>query len=221
MLEINREALTEAEREVLEDYPKITDRQAEMMLHALGADYKEETKRKTGKYYHAYRNYYDAGGTDADGWNDLKEKGYADGHENYYRVTVSGIRILEFLTHSRIYNNYRNYADSKRPAIDFIIRQDVTPCWGCWLPVSTKRLALGLAIPEKLARETMHRLEEEGLIHKGHYGEITDEGFPRCYHGYYPTKKLKETERYKKIEKEVEDEVNERNRKSVETQDGD
>lgn len=176
----------------------VTEYQAEMMLHAIGADHKKERTYLKRKYYHAYRNYYDAGGSDAGQWEDLVEKGYAE-KRRLYHVTTDGLRLLELLTGAVIYDNYACVADCKTPMLTAFMKADVYCGWGCWFPTSAKTIAEYLKIPLTLARKTARKLEEEGLIEKGHFGELTDEGFPYCRHGYFLTEKARQSKRWEAL----------------------
>ena len=179
------------------------------MLHAIGADYKKARKYRDHRYYHAYRNYYDAGGHDKELWEDLTGIGAATWSGVFYKVSRMGLRVLESITGCTIYDNRQNVADCRQAALEWFMRQETAVYYGCWFPNSTKMLAHALVIPVPLARKTIHALEEEGLLRKGHYGDIDDEGFPHCVHGYYLTKKAKELPRYKEIKEEEERKLDE------------
>ena len=76
ILKIDREGMPLVDKILFGRYfpEEITDNQAEMMLHALGADNRSYRTYDKRKYYHAYRNYFDAGGTDVEQWDDLVAK---------------------------------------------------------------------------------------------------------------------------------------------------
>lgn len=200
-LKVNRDGLSLYDRTVLLHYPEITDHQAELMLHALGADHKEYRSYKGSKTYHAYRNYYDAGGKDIAIWNDLVEKELAEKH-TFYHVTVKGIRVLEFLTQCRIWDDYDCVADAKTAVHKAMMKLSVFCGYGCWEPITAKEISLDLAIPIPLVRKTLNRLAEEGYVYKGHYGSIDDDGYPHCLHGWYVTKKTEEMPLYREYEKQ-------------------
>lgn len=176
----------------------VTQQQVEMMLHAIGADHKKERTYLGRKYYHAYRNYYDAGGSDTEQWEDLTRKGYAE-KRRFYHVTASGLRLLELMTGAVIYDSYDCVGDCKSPMLTAFMKADVYCGHGCWFPTSVKDISESLKIPLALARKTARKLEEEGLIVKGHFGGITDEGYPYCRHGYYLTEKARKTERWEML----------------------
>ena len=187
-LEIDRDAMTLIERCIFDrNFPEpISDNQAEMMLHALGADHRKYKTYRGCKIFHAYRNYFDAGGLDADGWDDLVSNGYAR-KAGTYHVSVRGIRALEFLTHCRIWDDYENAADCRGVVLDELMKDNVFCGYGCWLPTSSSDLSLRLAIPRPLVLETLRELEKDGLAKRDYFGEKTDEGYVRCKHGWILT----------------------------------
>lgn len=188
--------IQERRNPLLLQYPTITDHQAELMLHAIGADHRSERKYLDMKYYHAYRNYYDAGGKDIEIWNDLVDKGLAEKGGHFYHVTVYGLNMLEKLTGSVIYDDYECVGDCKTIMLEKFMKNDVYCGYGNWFPTSAKSMAVSMKIPVSLARETARYLEKQGYIQKGHYGGIDDEGFPYCVHGYYLTDKARKLERW-------------------------
>lgn len=202
-LKVNRDKLSLYHEQLLLAYPEITDHQADLMLHAIGADNRKFRKYKGSKFYHSYRNYYDAGGSDVEIWNDLVDKGFADHRGHFYHVTTKGIKVLEFLTQCRIWDNYENVADCKKDVLEYMIKADVFCGYGCWNPVSSGEISLQLSIPKQLVRKTLNKLSEEGLVFKGHYGGIDDEGYPYCRHGWYLAEKAREKykERYDALQK--------------------
>lgn len=187
-LKVDRDAMTLIEKCIFSrNYPEpISDRQADMMLHALGADHRLPKTYRGAKTYHSYRNYFDAGGLDADDWDDLVSKGYAR-KTGVYHVSVRGIRALEFLTHCRIWDDYENTADCRGVVLDELMKDNVFCGYGCWLPTSSSDLSLRLAIPRPLVLDTLRELERDGLVKRDYYGEKTDEGYVRCKHGWIIT----------------------------------
>jgi len=217
LLKIDREAMSTIEKCLLaRNYPEeISDRQAEMMLHALGADDQPYRTRNSLRYYHACRNHYDAGGSDVAAWDDLVGKGYAE-KRRFYHVTVRGIRVLEFLTRCRIWDDRHNTADCRNAVLVELMKDAVSCGYGCWLPTSSREISLRLAIPQNLALDTLKRLADEGLAIKDYYGEMDDEGYVHCKHGWsltlaaqekYPEKfeELKQAE-YRKINDSLKEE---------------
>ncbi len=201
-LKINREGMEEQIKK-FSDYPEVSYYQAEMMLHALGADHKAFRKGKNGKTFHAFRNRYVPGGKDIALWDDLTAKEMAEKRESVYVVSVTGIRALEFLTQCRIWDDYHCATDCRSAVLHYVMERDVYCGYGCWLPVSISDISLSLAMPRKLVTETIHVLWEEGYVKKGSYGGCTDEGFPYCYHGWYLTDKAREeySEKYEALQK--------------------
>lgn len=176
---------------------EITETQANQMLHAIGADHKKAREYLGRLTYHAYRNYYDAGGSDIDKWKDLVDKGYANKGGHFYHVTTDGLRLLELMTNSTIYDNYDCIGDCKTRMLESFMKYDVACCHGSWFPVSAKQIAHNLMIPLQLARDTAKHLEKQGYIVKSHYGGVDEEGYPYCIHGYYLTDKARQIERWK------------------------
>lgn len=209
-------------RVIIARQPPITDHQAELMLHAIGADYKKERRYLGRKIYHAYRNYYDAGGYDIKLWNDLVAKGYAEKGGHFYHVTTDGLRLLELMTNSTIYDNYDCVADCKTEVLKFFMKADVYCGYGCWFPTSAKSVAVNLMMPLDLARKTSKKLAEEGLLVRGHEGGISDEGYPYCHHGYYLTQKARDTysEYYSEMKKQEYEYINGMLKESTNEQDG-
>lgn len=203
MLKIKKEQdLTLPRRVLLNRKEKITTAQAEQMLHAIGADNKKARRYAGRKIYHAYRNYYDAGGTDIALWDDLAVKGYAQKGRCFYSVTTDGLRLLQMLTESVIYDEYDCVADFRGPMLREFIKADVYCGHGCWFPTSAAQIAHNLMVPEKLARDTAKALAAEELIVRGYFGGLDDEGFPYCAHGYYLTQKARQSEEWEALYKE-------------------
>lgn len=196
---IEKEKLDLAARAVLNKMPEVTERQAEMMLHAIGADRKAPRNYMGRQIYHAYRNHYDAGGKDIEAWADLVNKGYAEKH-TFYRVTPPGLDLLELLTgYSTIYDDYANYADCRTAVLTRFLSADVYCGYGCWLPTSAANVGRILHIPVTLVREACRNLVEEGYLVKGHSGGMDDDGQVHCYHGYYITDKARGLEKWQAL----------------------
>lgn len=203
-LKIDREGMPLVDKVRFHKYfpEEISDTQANMMLHALGADYQPYRTHGKSRYYHAYRNNYDAGGRDIELWDDLAAKGYAE-KRRCYRVTVKGIHALEYLTQCRIWDDYRNTADCRYAVLVEMMKADVFCGFGCWLPTSSQELSDRLAIRRKLILETLKELAGDGLVRKGYYGDVDEEGYIDCRHGWYLTKLAREkyAEKYEKLQK--------------------
>lgn len=201
MLQIERD-LPIYRQAIISRHEPITDKQAELMLHAIGADNKKSRHYMGRKIYKAYRNYYDAGGSDIELWDDLVSKGYAD-KSRFYHVTHYGLEILGLITNSTIYGNYHNVADCRKDVLEQFMRVDAYHGYGCWFPTSAKAISKVLHIPLQLARETARSLADEGLIKKGHCGGMDCDGEIHCIHGYFLTDKAREkySERYEELKK--------------------
>lgn len=52
-------------------------------------------------------------------------------------------------------------------------------------------------------RKCMKALEADGLVSKTYEGGIDEDGYPHCYHGWSITRKTRESDLYKKCEKEA------------------
>ena len=145
----------------LERVPECSTKQERMMLHAIGADNRSVRKTSYGQnVYFAYRNYYDAGGTDIEQWDDLVAKGYAV-NKGVYKVTTDGLRYLEIVTGgSIIYDDYSNYADCRDVILDEYIINDK---YG-QLPISAVAVAKKKHIPIGLARQACRNLANEGYL---------------------------------------------------------
>jgi len=180
--------------------PLVNDHQAEMMLHAIGADHRKARNYKGRLFYQAYRNYYDAGGNDVEQWDDLVSKGLAD-KNGCYCVSPHGLTVLEHMTgRSVIYDDYANYADCRNAVLTEFLKDSVYCGHGCWLPTPATTIAKRLHIPLALAREACRNLADEGYIVKGHYGELSDyDWMVYCYHGYFVTDKAKELDEWKEL----------------------
>lgn len=182
----------------------ISDVQKSYMLHALGYDQARHGERiyfRAGqKYFRPYRNYYDAGGNDVIAWNDLVDKGIAEkSGSGYYHVTNKGLDCLSALIRTYIYSDNSDcVADAKNDVIDILIADACYCGYGCWIPTATKDIARRARLPLQLTKETLKYLSEKGYVARTHYGEIDDEGFPHCWHGFVLTAagKAKYKERY-------------------------
>lgn len=157
----NRDELDDISLIFLERIPECSTKQERMMLHAIGADHRPLRRTSYGQnVYFAYRNYYDAGGTDIEQWDDLVEKGYA-ANKGVYKVTTDGLRYLEIVTGgSIIYDDYSNYADCRNVILDeYIINEKYGQ-----LPMSAVAVAKKKHIPIGLARQACRNLANEGYL---------------------------------------------------------
>lgn len=179
--------------------PEVSEDQVAKMLHAIGADHKRVRMYQGRMIYHAYRNYYDAGGADVAAWDDLVSKGYAQ-RLTCYGVTPLGLDLLELLTgRSTIYDDFDNYADCRLAVLTQFLSADVYCGYGCWMPTSAATVAKALHIPLALVREACRNLASEGYIEKGHYGEMDDDGAVHCCHGYFATELARQLPKWKEL----------------------
>lgn len=171
----------------------LSERQIDMMQHALGLDYKKPYKRNDQYFYKPYRNSYDAVGEDATEWDNLVEKGFAT-KGRVYHVSLSGITILSDALQTYIYSdNATCIADAKGAVIDILIADACYCGYGCWIPTAAKDIARRARLPLSLTLDTLHFLQSNGDVAKTYYGECDDEGYPFCYHGWVLTKQAKES----------------------------
>lgn len=181
--------------ELILPYDEITEEQVNLMLHAIGADSTKARKYKGKYYYYAYRNGFDAGGNDISKWDELVSIHLAE-KNRVYHVTRLGINVLEVLTNSRIYL-VDCVADAKSKVLSYLIANDCYCGYGCWIPVPIKAIANNLHATERVVRETLRVLADDGLVVKTYYGECDDEGFPHCWHGWGLTDKARQLDEYK------------------------
>ena len=177
----------------------ISENQKAKMLHAIGWNERSERIYTRGgtRYFKPYRNYYDAGEVDSPAWKDLVLKKFARQYDSgCYTVTNKGLDILSCIMQTYIYcNNSDCIGDAKLAVMDVLIADACYCGYGCWIPNGAKSIAKRARLPLALTRDTLRYLEGEGLVARSHYGEIDDEGYPHCWHGWVMTAKGKE--RYK------------------------
>lgn len=68
---------------------------------------------------------------------------------------------------------------------------------------SIRELAESLNTSRYRIRKLMKELEADGAVRRSYDGGIDDDGYPHCYHGWSITKKTRESELYKKCDKEA------------------
>ena len=177
-------------KELILPYNEVTEKQANLMLHAIGADSTKARKYKGKLYYYAYRNGFDAGGNDIAEWDKLVSMHLAEKKRVYH------VNVLETLTDSRIYL-VDCVADAKPKVLTYLIKNACYCGYGCWIPVPIWVIADRIHAPKKVVRETLQELVSDGLVVKTYYGECDDEGFPHCWHGWGLTDKARELDEYK------------------------
>ena len=170
------------------------------MNHCIGLDYKRPYMRAGGYFYKPYRNHYDAGPGDEPMWEALVEKGLA-WKEKMYHLTINGICLLRWQTGIYIYNPNGGERLLKEVK-DYFIYRGVDVGYDCWRPVTKSDVEGACMLIRKEVDWAIKRLLEEGWI--DHYKDAgkTSEGFPYCRIGFTWTKKLEETEEFKKAWKE-------------------
>ena len=176
-------------------YDKITSTQVNLMLHAIGADSKKARRYKDKYFYYAYRNGFDASGEDIAEWDKLVKMHMAK-KERVYHVSQLGINVLETLTNSTIYL-VDCVGDAKPKVLSYLIKNACYCGYGCWLPVPIRAIAQFIHAPKNVVRESLEELVNEGLVAKAYYGEIDDDGYPHCWHGWEITAKAHELDEYK------------------------
>ena len=172
-----------------------TQKQADLMLHAIGADSRKARRYKQKYFYHAYRNGFDADGDDVAEWDELVKMHLAIKKRTYH-VTLAGINVLEVLTNSTIYL-VDCVGDAKPKVLTYLIKNACYCGYGCWIPVPIWVIADRVHAPKRVVRETLQELVNDGLVVKTYYGECDDEGFPHCWHGWGLTDKARELDEYK------------------------
>ena len=175
---------------------RVSEKQIELMLHAIGADSKKAKPYRKGLFYYAYRNGFDASGSDIELWEDLKAKEYAT-KERVYHVSPIGINFLERITHSTIYL-YDCVGDAKSHVLTALIKSACYCGYGCWNPTPMKSIAKRIHAPLRVVKECLSELENEGLVKRTHEGGQDEDGYAYCFHGWALTEKAYELDEYKK-----------------------
>lgn len=190
----------------------LSDKEVSYMNHCIGYDAEKVYKRGSGRYFKPYRNYFLSAGPSRDIWEKLKEKGYAEsGREGtygnvYFWLNNAGLNILSAYHEVFIYseNASGNEADASRDVIQVLLADAVFCGYGCWLPSSTKSIAVRARLPYRLTVDTLHYLKDKAYVSHIYEGGCNDEGLPHCTHGWALTKKWKDEhkEEYDKAQKE-------------------
>ena len=182
----------------------VNPKQRKMMLHAIGWDNASQYTRNGTRYFKPYRNYYDAGGNDVADWDYLVQNKLAEKGTSYH-VTALGLVVLSDIMETYIYSdNARCVADAKEVVVDILIADACVCGYGCWIPSGAEHIAKLGRLPKTLTLKTLHYLADKGIVAKTYYGDIDDDGYPHCYHGWILTAKGREVykERYDKAWKE-------------------
>ena len=198
-LKVDRSNITNASLDDQVIILKLTDAQADMMLHAIGADNKKAARYRYNNIYHAYRNYYDAGGTDIETWNEITDLGLADRQGTYFTVNSHGLKILEVLTSATIFSDIDCVADCRMPALNYLMLSYVMD--KDHRPVSAMQVSQYLHVSYQIARDTVTDLLRNGFVDKVNYsGYNEDTKTPFCFSGYTITQKTKDLDRFKTVQ---------------------
>lgn len=170
------------------------------MKHCIGLDYKRPYMRGGKYFYRPYRNDYDAGPRDEPMWEALVEKHLAWRVTNYH-LTIKGFYLLGLQTGIYIYNSSEGNR-LLREVKDYFIDRGVDCSYGCWYPITKGEVMRGCLLTREKVNWAIQKLLEEGWIEHDEYAERTDDGFPVYRRGFTASKKLEETDEYKRAWKE-------------------
>lgn len=179
---------------------KLPDMLFAKMEHCIGLDNKRPYMRHGMYFYKPYRNHYDAGPGDEPMWEALVEKRFA-WKEKMYHLSLRGIYLLGRQTGIYIYNP-NGGEQLLREVKDYFIYRGVDCSYDCWRPVTKSDVEGACILIREEADWAIKRLVKEGWIDRYKDAGITDEGFPYCRMGFRASKKLEETEEFKKAWKE-------------------
>ena len=179
---------------------KLPDMLFAEMEHCIGLDHKRPYTRNDESFYNPYRNYYDAGPGDEPMWEALVEKHLA-WKEKMYHLSIEGICLLRLQTGICIYNPSRGDL-LLRDVTNYFIARAVDCSYGCWLPVTKKEVKRHCFLTKKQTDWAISKLLEEGWIIRDIYAGKDGDGFPVYRRGFTASKKLEETDEYKKAWKE-------------------
>ena len=175
----------------------LNDLEIKKMEHCIGYRPEKVYHRSGGAYFKPFRNHFSPGGTDVKIWEGLKEKGFAECGEDqkYYWLNRSGLNILSAVEEVFIYSDSANgnVIDAQYDVLEVLLDDAVFCGYECWLPSSSRAIALRARLPRRLANETLKYLQDKREYVKHVYvGGCDDGGFPHCTHGWILTKKWKD-----------------------------
>lgn len=170
------------------------------MKHCIGLDYKRPYMRGGMYFYRPYRNDYDAGPKDEPMWEALIEKRLA-WIGAMYHLSIEGIYLLSLQTGIYIYNPSVGER-LLREVKDYFIDRGVDCSYGCWYPITKGEVMRGCLLTREKVNWAIQKLLEEGWIEHDEYAGRTGDGFPVYRRGFTASKKLEETDEYKKAWKE-------------------
>lgn len=163
----------------------VSNKQAELMLRAIGADVTPCRTYRDSRYYYATQNRADKGADDTL-WEDLVEKKAAfRNSDSSYSVSTHGLFILEYFTDSFIYAYYQ---DPEWVIISVLAMHELyDPCRE--FPMSIRALARNLYMHEKQVSRIIHDHVSRGNVERHCY---------RGAHGWRVTDKVKSHPEYQK-----------------------
>lgn len=170
------------------------------MKHCIGLDYKRPYMRGGMYFYRPYRNDYDAGPRDEPMWEALVEKHLA-WRVTTYHLTIKGFYLLGLQTGIYIYNSSEGNR-LLREVKDYFIDRGVDCSYGCWYPITKGEVMRGCLLTREKVNWAIQKLLEGGWIEHDEYAGKTDDGFPVYRRGFTASKKLEETDEYKRAWKE-------------------
>ena len=149
-------------------------------------------------YFHTpHRNFYEAEPVDEPMWEALVEKGFAWKKGNEYHLTVCGIRLLGQQTGAYIYNPNEGDQLLREVKAYFIFRR-IYYFYGCLCLVTKGDVKRDCLLTREKANWAIQKLLEEELIVRCKDAGDTKKGPSYCRMGFTASKKLKETEEFKK-----------------------
>lgn len=170
------------------------------MKYCIGLDYKRPYMRGGMYFYRPYRNDYDADPRDEPMWEALVEKHLA-WRVTMYHLTIKGFCLLGLQTGIYIYNSSEGDR-LLREVKDYFIDRGVDCSYGCWYPITKGEVMRGCLLTREKVNWAIQKLLEEGWIEHDEYAGRTGDGFPVYRRGFTASKKLEETDEYKRAWKE-------------------
>lgn len=170
------------------------------MENCIGLDDKKPYMRAGKYFYKPYRNYYDAGPEDEPMWEALVEKHLA-WRVTMYHLTIEGFYLLGLQMGIYIYNSSEGDR-LLREVKDYFIYRSMDCSHGCWYPITKGEVMRGCLLTREKVNWAIQKLLEEGWIEHYEYAGRTGDGFPVYRRGFTASKKLEETDEYKRAWKE-------------------
>lgn len=170
------------------------------MKYCIGLDYKRPYMRGGMYFYRPYRNDYDADPRDEPMWEALVEKHLA-WRVTMHHLTIKGFYLLGLQTGIYIYNSSEGDR-LLREVKDYFIDRGVDCSYGCWYPITKGEVMRGCLLTREKVNWAIQKLLEEGWIEHDEYAGRTGDGFPVYRRGFTASKKLEETDEYKRAWKE-------------------